>query len=145
MISNKCFYALRATLELAKREGSGPVTIGDIASSQQIPARFLEAILRQLKQAELTKSLRGKEGGYYLAKPAKDITVAEVIQLIDGDLVSVSAGARSRDTAPFGDVFGGVWREAQAALSTVLESTSFKVLAERDKERTDELASNYSI
>ena len=60
MISNKCNYALRALLELAKRDGGGPATIVDIAQAQSIPARFLEAILRQLKQAGLTESVRGK-------------------------------------------------------------------------------------
>ena len=84
MISNKCYYGLRAMLELAIHEGDGPITIGDIAAARNIPVRFLEAILRQLKQAGLADSARGKEGGYQLARPAREISAASIIDAIEG-------------------------------------------------------------
>jgi Rrf2 family protein len=128
MISNRCLYALQAMLELAVREGEGPVSIGEIAREQAIPSRFLEAILRQLKQAGLTESVRGKVGGYALARPAREITVGEVIRLIEGPLFSVSTTTtRPAATNPF----PAIWAEAETALQTVYDRNNFADLARR--------------
>ena len=139
MISNKCNYALRALLELAKREGSGPATIVDIAHAQSIPARFLEAILRQLKQAGLTESVRGKKGGYILAKPARAITVGHVIRLMEGPLFTQEADAGQND------VFQDIWREAGEALNAVYDRTNFADLAERDRQASLKFVADYAI
>jgi Rrf2 family protein len=70
ILSQKSEYAVRAVLELAKKEGSGPVKAAMISSAQSIPVRFLENILGQLRQAGIVDSVRGKEGGYLLGRPA---------------------------------------------------------------------------
>jgi Rrf2 family cysteine metabolism transcriptional repressor len=143
MISNKCHYALRAMLELAVRQGRGPVTIGEIAAAQNIPVRFLEAILRQLRQAGLCDSVRGKEGGYTLSREAESITVNEVIRLFEGPLVAPSsAPGRSLDA---GEIFQAVWTEAEKSLDAVFGQYSFGHLAEREQQRAFEKASNYTI
>lgn len=144
MISNKCNYALRALLELAKREGAGPATIVDIAQAQSIPARFLEAILRQLKQAGLTESVRGKKGGYVLAKPARSITVGEVIRLMEGPLFSGEQAGETNEGAQR-DVFQVIWQEAENALNRVYDSTHFADLAERDRQAALKFVSDYAI
>lgn len=144
MISNKCNYALRAMLELAKREGRGPVTIMDIADAQNIPARFLEAILRQLKQAGLTDSIRGKKGGYVLSKPSRDISMGEVIRLIEGPFFAAELPAGSGNSAR-PDVFADIWIRAEDSLARVYEAVSFRELAERDNELATQFVANYTI
>ncbi len=140
MISNRCLYALKAMLELAKREGSGPVSIGQIAQTQGIPARFLEAILRQLRQAGLAESVRGKDGGYLLARPAEEITMGEVLRLIEGE-PQLQAGA-SRNGA---DVFTEAWEQAQRRSHEVYDSYHFRKLADQDRLQSGEIPTNYTI
>lgn len=143
MISNKCHYALRAMLELSVRQGRGPVTIGEIAAAQNIPVRFLEAILRQLRQAGLCDSVRGKDGGYTLSREADSITVNEVIRLFEGPLVAPSSGpVRNLDA---GEIFQAVWTEAEKSLDTVFGQYTFGHLAEREQQRAFEKAANYTI
>ncbi len=139
MISNKCSYALRAVLELSKREGSGPVTIIDIAQAQHIPARFLESILRQLKQAGITESIRGKKGGYVLGRTASQISMGEVIRLMEGPHFS----PETPETAP--DVFADIWKQAERALNKVYDNTTFASLAEADRDRALKSAHDYVI
>ena len=75
MVSQKCQYALRATFELARRQGEGPIRIADLASAQAIPGKFLELILCDLKQGQFVESRRGRRGGYLLARPAAELPV----------------------------------------------------------------------
>jgi Rrf2 family protein len=84
-------YALRAVAELAASEGGAdrPVTAERIATGQGIPSKFLESILLQLRRAGIVVSQRGPEGGYWLARPAKEISLADVIRAIDGPLANV--------------------------------------------------------
>ncbi len=84
-------YAVRAVVELAAIGGRAdrPVTAERLATGQDIPPKFLESILLQLRRAGIVHSQRGPEGGYWLAKPADDISLAEVIRVIDGPLANV--------------------------------------------------------
>jgi len=86
LLTSKAKYALRAMLDLAKQDKAGPVFIADIAERQDIPRRFLENILSELRRAQLVVSHRGKNGGYTLARPGKEISFAEVIRAIEGPL-----------------------------------------------------------
>jgi len=138
MISNKCQYALKAVLELAKRERQGCVPISEIAKARDIPARFLEAILRQLKQAGITESVRGKDGGYKLARPAAEITMGEIVTLLEGPLTK---RARSNES----DVFNAVWEEAEARVDEILQGITFDQLRKDDAALKIDLSQNYSI
>jgi Rrf2 family protein len=92
-ISQRGLYALRALMHLADAHAKGGVVrIRDIADSEEIPVKFLEAILVLLKNARVVASQRGREGGYRLRRPPEEIVLGEVVRLIDGPL------------APFGDV-----------------------------------------
>jgi Rrf2 family protein len=84
MLSKKCQYALHALLFLADQEGSDVVTIQEIAERKNIPKKFLEIILSELKQGGILVSRKGKMGGYSLMRKPEDISVLEVIRLIDG-------------------------------------------------------------
>ena len=78
-------YALRAIVELAKRAGSGPVKVSEIAAAQAIPRRFLEVILGQLKGSGLVTAKRGYHGGYILIREPEQITVGNVIRFLQGE------------------------------------------------------------
>lgn len=84
--SIKVQYGIQAALELARKYNSGPVQIGDIAKAQKIPVRYLEQLLLVLKKRHLLASLRGKEGGYSLARHPSDISVLEIIEGLDGPI-----------------------------------------------------------
>ena len=144
MISNKCIYALKAVLELTMRQNHEPVTINEIAKSQDIPPRFLEAILRQLKQAGVTDSIRGKEGGYLLAKPASEISIGDIIRLIEGPLIATSATVQP-DSKTERNALDEVWSRAELALGKVYDAIHFGQLAKRQAELQSQHVTNYSI
>ena len=145
MISNKCYYALKAMLELARHEGHGPVSIGRIAEARRIPVRFLEAILRELKHGDFTVSSRGKDGGYRLARAAGSISVGDVIRHFEGPFFSVSP-AQTRDREEKKSlVFEEISAEAENALAKVYDNISFADLQEREMELTGDFVSNYTI
>jgi Rrf2 family cysteine metabolism transcriptional repressor len=89
-LSKRGEYGLRALQDLAKHYGKGPVPNKDLAARSNIPARFLEQILLTLKHAQIVHSQKGPRGGYYLARPPQEITLAEVARLLDGPLAPVS-------------------------------------------------------
>jgi Rrf2 family protein len=86
MLSQKAKYALRALLFMAERGGGEPVHIADVAASENISRKFLEAALLELRKHGLLASRRGPGGGYRLARPAEEISFGEVIRIIDGPL-----------------------------------------------------------
>ncbi|HVZ89523.1 MAG TPA: Rrf2 family transcriptional regulator [Polyangia bacterium] len=88
-LSRKARYALRALYALAADETRGPVLIADLAERENIPRKFLEAILLELKNAGVLKSKKGKGGGYALARPADQITIGQIVRTIDGPLAPV--------------------------------------------------------
>lgn len=145
-ISARVDYALRAMTELAVVWLEDPARLvkGDaLASQQEIPARFLEGILGQLRKAGLVVSQRGADGGYRLAIPPDEITVADVMRVLDGPLGAV------RSDAPEDTVYTGpaehlrtVWVATRAALRSVLESmTLADVVAGRTTAEVDALLS----
>jgi Rrf2 family transcriptional regulator, cysteine metabolism repressor len=88
-ISQKTQYAVRAVFELAKRKDIGATKITEFAEPQTIPKRFLEDILNQLKGGGFVESIRGKYGGYLLAREPKDLTVGEILRFIEGPVSRV--------------------------------------------------------
>jgi Rrf2 family protein len=143
LVTQKCQYALRAMLVLARQAGNGPIKIAQIAEQQGIPYRFLEVILSQLKQAGFVESRRGTEGGYLLARPAAAITVADIVHFIDGP---ASAGDADRGADQFADqVFESLWREAADALDAVLKAVTIADLLARDETLRGEFIPNFQI
>ncbi len=147
-VTQKCQYALRALFELAKRQGQGPVPAGEVAESQAIPKRFLEIILHQLRQGGFVDSQRGKEGGFYLARPAQAVTVGEVIRFMDGPISPVDCRPEHPGhNCPLRDgcVFRGLWDDARAALERVYDTRSLWDLVEEERHMAAERAINYCI
>lgn len=147
-ISQKCQYAVRATFELAKRIGRGPVRIADVAEAQAIPVRFLEVILAQLKQGGFVESQRGNRGGYVLAKAPTQVTVGDIVRFVEGPLdpVACALGASHRECRLYGDcVFLPMWERVKKAVTDVYDGTSFQDLVEQDSQRVKGRAVSYSI
>ncbi|MCX5384632.1 Rrf2 family transcriptional regulator [Streptomyces sp. NBC_00083] len=88
-ISARADYAVRAALQLAAARDAGPLKAEAIADAQNIPHKFLESILNDMRRGGLVLSQRGGNGGYRLARPAESISIADVIRVVDGPLVSV--------------------------------------------------------
>ena len=86
MLSKKCKYAIHALVYLAERYDQGPVQIEEIAKKQHIPHKFLEAILLELRHAEILESKKGKGGGYFLVKKPSEVNLMQVMRLIDGPI-----------------------------------------------------------
>jgi Rrf2 family transcriptional regulator, cysteine metabolism repressor len=148
MISQKCQYAIRAIFELAKRNGQGPIKISDIALAQAIPLRFLEVILNQLRRAGFVQSKRGTEGGYILARQANHVTVAEVVQFMEGPQVPVACltdEAAAKCSLNGKCVFMGMWKRAAEAVSDVYSRTSFQDLVDDEAVMQKNASLTYSI
>jgi Rrf2 family protein len=128
-VSAKADYAIRAAVELAAA-GDGPVKGDRIAQAQEIPQNFLENILADLRNAGIVASRRGADGGYWLARPADEVSLAEVIRAVDGPLANVR-GIRSEQVAYRGSAepLRDVWVAVRASLRNVLERVSLGDLA----------------
>jgi Rrf2 family protein len=123
-VTAKADYAVRAAVELAAA-GEGPVKGETIADSQQISLRFLENILAELRHAGLVRSQRGAEGGYWLAKPAAAISIADVIRAVEGPLASVRSEPPEQLTYEGSAVpLREVWLALRVNIRAVLESVS---------------------
>ena len=130
-ISARCDYACRAILELAfhwpKEE---PLQIQAISARQNIPIRYLVQILIQLKRLGLVVSIRGKEGGYNLAKSPNEIRFGEVMRLIGGPFLPVAKTAAARNS-----VFAAIWDEAESAMAKILDKVTFEDISNKAKSR----------
>jgi Rrf2 family transcriptional regulator, cysteine metabolism repressor len=116
-ITTKSPYAVKALTELARSGAAGPVPIGELAKRRDIPVQFLEQLFATLRRAGVLKSQRGVKGGYSFARDPSDVTVLEVVELLDG---------------PFGAGAESVFAEAAAAARTILEETTIADVVERE-------------
>jgi Rrf2 family protein len=131
-VTAKVDYAVRAMVELAAA-GGGPLKAEEIASAQQVPHRFLENILIELRHASLVRSQRGADGGYRLARPAAEITVADVIRTVEGPIASVRS-ERPDEISYSGTAVAlrEVWLALRANMRAVLESVTLADVASGD-------------
>jgi Rrf2 family transcriptional regulator, cysteine metabolism repressor len=115
-ITSKSPYALRALAELG-RSGPGPVPIGELARRREIPVQFLEQLFGVLRRAGILRSQRGVKGGYSFARPPHEITVLEIVELLDG---------------PLGADATGIFADAAAAAREVLAAATVAEVIERE-------------
>jgi Rrf2 family transcriptional regulator, cysteine metabolism repressor len=120
VITTKSPYAVRALAELARRGSATPVPIGEIARARDIPVQFLEGLFATLRRAGILQSQRGVKGGYLFGRAPSDVTVLEVVELLEGEL-----GADASSSSP-------VWAEAVDAVKSVLGGTTIAEVAERE-------------
>jgi len=131
-------YAIRAIFELAKHMGKGPRKISDIAKAQEIPVRFLEVILSQLKGSGFVESKRGFYGGYTLVRPPNEISVGDVLRFMSGQYERVDGMTdQSKDNFSLNvDVtFSSMVNRAREAVFDVYDQTTIQNLLDNEKNR----------
>lgn len=130
-ISAKADYAVRAVVELAAATDEKPIKAERIATAQLIPVNFLENILGELRHAGIVRSHRGAEGGFRLARPAAEITIADVIRAVEGPLASVRGAPPEESTYPgVSEALPRVWIAVRANLRKVVEHVTVADVAE---------------
>ncbi|MBE0501324.1 MAG: Rrf2 family transcriptional regulator [Desulfuromonadales bacterium] len=140
MISKKTKYGLQALLSLARQHGSGPILIADLAEQEQIPKKFLELILLQLKNAGILGSRKGKGGGYFLAKDPGQITMGSAVRVLDGTVAPVpcvSETAYQKCTECADEESCGirlVMKDVRDAVADILDNTTLKEVLVRSSD-----------
>src|SRR5580693_749197 len=121
-VTAKADYAVRAAIELADSSQDSPRKVDEVAQAQNIPVSFLENILTQLRSSGIVRSQRGPEGGYWLAHPANEVNLAQIIRAVEGPLVGVR-GQRPEEIEYIGSAesLKQVWVALRANLRKVLE------------------------
>jgi len=139
MLSQKSKYALKALIVLAQEHGHGPVLISDIAARERIPRRFLELILLELKNGGVLQSRKGKGGGYLLSKPPGNISVGQVLRILEGPLAPlpcVSRTAYQKCEECVDERTCGVrilMKEVRDATAAILDSTTLEDVLRRSQ------------
>jgi Rrf2 family protein len=124
-VTAKADYAVRAVVELADSAHDSPRKVDEVARAQSIPVSFLENILTQLRSSGIVRSQRGPEGGYWLAQPADEVNLAQIIRAVEGPLVGVR-GQRPEEVEYAGSAesLTQVWIALRANLRKVLENVT---------------------
>ncbi len=139
MISKKTKYGLKSLLYLARKYDQGPILISDLAREERIPKKFLELILLALKNNGILQSRKGKGGGYYLGRPPREISVGNIVRVLEGPLapvpcVSETAYARCQeclDERTCGIRL--VMKDVRDAMSSILDKTSLADMLELEE------------
>ena len=144
-ITYKGDYALKAVLELALNYGNKQLTIHDMASRLNIPIKFLEQVLLDLKKGGFVESRRGKEGGYLLAKSPSQIRLGQVVRFIDGPIEPIACIEKGYTGCAdiHRCVLRKVWDEVDRATSQIIDNVTFEDLVQEIKEKEGAIV--YSI
>ncbi len=145
-LSTRSTYGVRAMLALALHQRPTPFMVKEIAEQYDLPATYLEQLMTLLRKAGLVTAVRGAHGGYILARPAVEITLAEIIEVLEGPLrlADCPAGAACcghPDTCALADV----WEDARRALTNSFQQVTLAQLAERHANKQADAALNYAI
>ena len=147
-VSLRATYGIMAAVDLAMQLGTAPVQAKSIARRQAIPARFLEQVLHSMKKAGLVSSLRGAQGGYVLSKKPSEVSIAEILEALDGPLLPPLGGAGRTQVRRLGKpelLLGKVWEQVYQAERQVLEAISVEKLAGQQRVLEQERSLMYHI
>lgn len=141
-ITYKGDYALKAILDLALHYGSGVVTIHDLAKRLDIPIKFLEQVLLDLKRAGFVESRRGKIGGYLLAKSPERIKLGEIVRFIDGPIEPITCIEKKYTGCNdiYKCVFRKIWQDITEATSDIIDNITFEDLVNKVKKQKEAVA-----
>lgn len=123
-MSTKARYGLRALVDLAKNSECGPVSISSIAQRQKISENYLEQLIAKLRKAGIVQSLRGSQGGYILSRPAEEISVGDVLRILEGDLNPVECPMINHDVDCMDQaecVTKYVWKKVSDSINTTVD------------------------
>ncbi|MDD5668912.1 MAG: Rrf2 family transcriptional regulator [Candidatus Omnitrophica bacterium] len=143
-LSTKGRYGVRLMLDLAEHSNQSPIFLKDIAERQGISEKYLWQLISVLKNAGLVNSLRGAHGGYMLAKPSSEITLKDIILVLEGhiclvDCIDVPSQCRRAESCVTRDI----WKEINDTISHTLEGLTLEKLVEKQKYKTE--TASYSI
>ncbi len=131
-LSTKGRYGLRACVDLALHDNEEAVTLCSIAKRQDLSESYLEQLLGKLKRAHLVSSVRGTNGGYHLAKPAKDISVGDILRALEGNMDIVECASDETECSKSGScVTKYVWKRINDSIHDVVENISLEELLEK--------------
>ena len=144
-ITYKGDYALKALLDLTLHYDRGPVTINDISKRADIPIKFLEQVLLELKRGGFVASKRGKEGGYLLSRPPSLLTVGDVVRFIDGPIEPIACVDKKYSGCKdlYKCAFRKIWQDTAQAISIIVDNVTFEDLAKEVGRKKEEFV--YSI
>lgn len=146
--SAKGEYGIRAILDVALYGKDNPVQVKEIAKRQFIPERFLEQVMASLKKAGLVRSLRGAQGGYVLAKPSADISLADVIQAIEGLIAPMECVSDEIPNCCDQSelcVIRDVWKNVQTSIVDALDSITVEDICRKKKLKDKSIKYMYHI
>ena len=132
-LSTTTRYGLRALTDLCVQQQGAPVSVSDIARRQNIPVNYLEQLFAKLRRSNILKSVRGAQGGYLLARPAKEITVSEVIAALGEEILFGSCQSeKGCANAPTCSTFD-LWNRLRISIDGILDGTTLEDLAKKDR------------
>ena len=138
-ITYKGDYALKTILDLAIHYNQGVITIHDLAKRADMPLKFLEQVLLELKKGGFVDSKRGVNGGYFLAKPPKEIKVGDVVRFIEGPIEPIACASRGTAYKGCADIykcaFKHIWCEVADATVKIVDNITFEDLARKSKDK----------
>ncbi|MEG0805140.1 MAG: Rrf2 family transcriptional regulator [Lachnospiraceae bacterium] len=137
-LSTKGRYGLRAFIDIAVYSKDEPVSLANVAKRQDISISYLEQLMAKLKKAGLTKSTRGANGGYVLARPAAQISVGDVLRALEGDLTPVDCPGITDTSTQHCDVEGGcaskiVWKKINDSINEAVDNIYIEELVEETR------------
>lgn len=139
-ISTKGRYGLRAIIDIAAHSDKGQIPIKEVSKRQGISDNYLEQIIFPLKKAGIVQSVRGSQGGYFLARPAKEITAGEVLRVLEGDLAPVECLANGTDVhcnRAKNCPTLSLWIRLKDAINEVVDSVSIQDLVDESREQIE--------
>ncbi len=139
MISSKTKYGLHALMNLSEKYNQGPVLIADLAREEQIPKKFLELILLDLKKHGILASKKGKGGGYHLARNPSEVTIGQIIRILDGPLAPVPCVSKTayepckecKDEHHCGIRL--IMKDVREAIAKILDNTNLEEMVSKTK------------
>ncbi|MDD5006306.1 MAG: Rrf2 family transcriptional regulator [Candidatus Omnitrophica bacterium] len=138
-ITYKGDYSLKAILYLAIQYNKDVVTINELAERLDIPVKFLEQILLELKRGGFVESKRGIKGGYYLAKQPKNIKLGDVVRFVDGPIEPIACANKNKPYKGCSDmqkcVFRNIWNKVSESISDIVDKVTFEDLCSKFKQQ----------
>jgi Rrf2 family protein len=135
-LSTRSRYGIRALIDIAFNANNRPVLLRDVAQRQEISTMYLEHLITPLISAGIVRSTRGAKGGVWLARPAKDVKLSEIVQLLEGSMAPVEC-VDDKNYCPRFDtcVTREIWVNLKRAMTSVLDATTLADLVERHKQK----------
>lgn len=151
MLSKKTKYGINAVIYLTKHYKQGPMLIEDLANDERMPRKFLEAILLELKNKGILQSKKGKGGGYYLGRPPAEITMGQIIRVLEGPLAPVSCVSQTA-YRPCDECLDErccglrlVMKDVRDAIANILDKTTMEDVLKKTNDSIENKVMNFSI